>query len=84
MGNGNDTVEGGSGPNDTYDVADATDAVTVDLGAGTSTGGSGTDTLTQHRGREWLGRSTTPSLVDRATTSLYGEGGNDTHVGRCR
>ena len=44
MGNGNDTVDGVSGE-DTYDVASAKDAVTVDLTAGTSTGGSGTDTL---------------------------------------
>jgi hypothetical protein len=48
-GAGNDIVTGGlAGENeDTYDVSDATAGVTVDLGAGTSTGGSGTDTLTE-------------------------------------
>ena len=53
-GNGNDTIDGGWTPayGDTYDAAAAEDGVTVDLGAGTSTGGSGTDTLTRHRERE--------------------------------
>ncbi len=48
-GDGNDIVSGGAPgcavDEDTYDVSDAAAAVTVDLGAGTSTGGSGTDTL---------------------------------------
>ena len=45
VGNGNDTVDGARHASDTYDVAAAETGVTVDLGAGTSTGGSGTDTL---------------------------------------
>ena len=50
-GAGNDTVTGGAttatdgSESDAYDVSDAEDAVTVDLVAGTSTGGSGNDTL---------------------------------------
>ena len=43
-GAGNDTIDGAGGE-DTYDASAATAGVTVDLGAGTSTGGSGTDTL---------------------------------------
>ena len=48
VGDGNDTVDGLAGE-DTYDAGAAETGVTVDLGAGTSTGGSGTDTLTVSR-----------------------------------
>jgi hypothetical protein len=76
VGIGNDTVDGVSGANDTYDVASATAAVTVDLGAGTSTGGSGTDTL-KHID-DVSGSDFNDSLTGGAGDNvLYGEGGND-------
>ena len=48
-GPGNDTIDGGTGT-DTVDYTDATSSVTVDLSAGTATGGSGTDTLSNVEG----------------------------------
>ena len=68
MGNGNDTVDG-VGANDTYDVASAKAAVTVDLRAGTSTGGSGTDTLKHIDDVMRFGLRRLPSPVARAITS---------------
>ena len=80
VGNGADTVDGVSGPNDTYDVASATAAVTVDLGAGTSTGGSGTDTL-KHID-DVSGSDFDDSFTGGSGDNvLYGEGGNDTLSG---
>jgi Ca2+-binding RTX toxin-like protein len=54
-GSGNDTIDGGldadtllgSGPNDTVTYATAPAGVTVDLSAGTASGGAGADTLNQ-------------------------------------
>jgi Ca2+-binding RTX toxin-like protein len=80
VGNGADTVDGVSGPNDTYDVASATAAVTVDLGAGTSTGGSGTDTLKHIK--DVSGSDFDDSFTGSSGDNvLYGEGGNDTLSG---
>ncbi len=74
-GTGSDTIDGVSGE-DTYDVASATEAVTVDLGAGTSTGGSGTDTL-KHID-DVSGSDFNDSLTGGSGDNvLYGEGGND-------
>jgi hemolysin type calcium-binding protein len=44
-GAGNDTLSGGSAGSDTVDYSGFAAAVTVDLGAGTATGGGGSDTL---------------------------------------
>jgi len=79
-GDGNDTIVGGTGGGDTYDASGAEDAVTVDLGAGTSTGGSGTDALTgieDASGSEFGDELTGSS----GANVLYGEGGNDTLSG---
>jgi Ca2+-binding RTX toxin-like protein len=78
-GAGNDTIDGVSGE-DTYDAANATAGVTVDLGAGTSTGGSGTDTL-KHID-DASGSEFNDSLTGGSGNNvLYGEGGNDTLSG---
>ena len=67
-------------PSDTYDAASAKAAVTVDLGAGTSTGGSGTDTL-KHID-DVSGSDFDDSLTGSSGDNvLYGEGGNDTLSG---
>jgi len=46
-GNGGNDILDGNGSDDTTDYSAAPAAVTVDLGAGTATGGAGTDTLTE-------------------------------------
>jgi hypothetical protein len=77
-GAGDDTVDGGAnaGFGDTYDVSDAEDGVTVDLGAGTSTGGSGTDTLT--RIENVSGSELNDTLTGKSNDNiLWGNGGND-------
>ncbi|MGH2596947.1 MAG: hypothetical protein ACRDH7_13395, partial [Actinomycetota bacterium] len=78
-GAGNDTVTGGLGE-DTYDVSDATAGVTVDLNDGTSTGGSGTDTLATI---EDVNGSGSDDVITGDTNDnvLAGNGGNDTIAG---
>ena len=79
VGNGNDTVTGLAGE-DTYDVAAAEAGVTVDLGAGTSTGGSGTDTLSGIE--DVSGSDSDDSLTGSSGANvIYGEDGNDTMAG---
>jgi Ca2+-binding RTX toxin-like protein len=79
-GNGNDTISGGTGGGDTYDVAAAEAGVTVDLGAGTSTGGSGTDTLSGIE--DVSGSDSDDSLKGSSGANIiYAEGGNDTLSG---
>jgi Ca2+-binding RTX toxin-like protein len=79
-GDGNDTIVGGAGGGDTYDAAGAEEAVTVDLGAGTSTGGSGTDTLSGIE--DASGSAFDDSLTGSSGANvLYGEDGNDTLSG---
>jgi len=83
-GAGNDSVNGGTSgcsvDEDTYDVEDATAGVTVDLAAGTSTGGSGTDTLANIE--DVNGSESADSFAgDACDNELFGEGGNDTLSG---
>ena len=81
-GNGNDTITGGANTayGDTYDVAAAEAGVTVDLGAGTSTGGSGTDTLSGIENAS--GSESDDSLKGSSGNNIiWGEGGNDTLMG---
>jgi Ca2+-binding RTX toxin-like protein len=83
-GAGDDKVTGGlAGENfDTYDVSDATDGVTVDLIAGTSTGGSGTDTLTEIE--DVVGGDGDDDITGEDGASgndLFGGPGNDTLAG---
>jgi Ca2+-binding RTX toxin-like protein len=82
-GNGNDTITGGANGStfaDTYDVSAAEAAVTVDLGAGTSTGGSGTDTLSGIENAS--GSESDDSLKGSSGNNIiWGEGGNDTLSG---
>jgi Ca2+-binding RTX toxin-like protein len=79
VGNLNDTVDGLAGE-DTYDAAAAATAVTVDLGAGTSTGGSGTDTLKHIE--DVSGSDLDDSLTgDSGANVIYGVDGNDTMSG---
>jgi len=79
VGNLNDTVDGLAGE-DTYDAAAAETGVTVDLGAGTSTGGSGTDTLKHIE--DVSGSDSDDSLTgDVNANIIYGVDGNDTMSG---
>jgi hypothetical protein len=81
-GNGNDTITGGGNTayGDTYDVAAAEALVTVDLGANTSTGGSGTDTLSGIENAS--GSEFADSLKGSSGNNIiWGEGGNDTLSG---
>jgi Ca2+-binding RTX toxin-like protein len=81
-GAGNDTVNGGGDgtDEDTYDVSDATTGVTVDLGAGTSTGGSGTDTLSNLE--DVNGSPANDAFTgDGNDNALFGNGGNDSLAG---
>ncbi len=67
---------------DTYDVSDATEGVTVDLNAGTSTGGSGTDTLTEIE--NVVGGAGADDITGEdgaAGNTLEGGPGNDTLAG---
>jgi Ca2+-binding RTX toxin-like protein len=90
-GAGNDTVTGGDtaatvppgGENDAYDVSDAETGVTVDLTKGTSTGGSGTDTLVGIE--DVYGTESDDTITGTDSTSvpnyIRGAGGNDTLAG---
>jgi hypothetical protein len=75
VGAGNDTVDGLAGE-DTYDAGAAETGVTVDLGAGTSTGGSGTDTLSHIE--DVSGSSSDDTLTGSSGDNvIYGVDGND-------
>jgi Ca2+-binding RTX toxin-like protein len=85
-GDGDDTVIGGSGVDsmtggngiDTISVADATSAQSVDLQAGTATGG---DTLSGFE--NIIGSAFDDTLFgDTGANTIYGMGGNDTMAGR--
>ncbi len=88
-GAGNDTVTGGATAStngdfsDAYDVSDAETAVTVDLSKGTSTGGSGTDTLVGIE--DVYGTEADDTITGTSSTTvgnfLAGAGGNDTLAG---
>ena len=78
-GAGNDTLDGGTGT-DTADYSDATSAVTVDLSAGTATGGSGTDTLTSIEGVTGSSYDDTFDFTSASNNDVYtvdGAGGTD-------
>lgn len=78
-GSGNDALEGGSGV-DTVDYTVTTSTVEVDLGAGTATGGAGTDTLSGFANT--TGGSGADTLIgDGGDNVLDGGAGNDTLVG---
>ncbi|MHC4815769.1 MAG: hypothetical protein ACYTGW_20130, partial [Planctomycetota bacterium] len=79
-GAGNDALDGGAGT-DTADYTDATSAVTVDLSAGTASGGSGTDTLTSMEGVTGSSYGDTFNFASASNMDVYtvdGAGGNDT------
>ena len=78
-GAGDDTVTGGAGE-DTYDASDATEALTIDIGAGTSTGGSGTDTLATIENANGGGGDDSITGGSGANV-IDGNGGNDTLAG---
>jgi Ca2+-binding RTX toxin-like protein len=74
-----DTLDGGSG-NDTVNYADAGGAVSVNLATGTTTGGSGSDTLVSIENA--TGSAFNDTLTgDAGANSLSGLGGNDTLQG---
>jgi Ca2+-binding RTX toxin-like protein len=81
-GAGNDRLIGGASDFDYASYASATGAVTVNLGAGTSSGADGNDTLTGIEGA--FGSNHADSLQGLANGIdvyyLYGEAGNDTLV----
>lgn len=78
-GAGDDKVSGGDG-SDTVDYSDATAAVTVDLSAGTETGGSGNDTLSGIENA--TGSDFNDSLTgDDTDNVLDGGAGNDSLAG---
>ena len=82
-GNGNDTIAGAGDSGtygDTYDTSAAEDGVTVDLGAGTSTGGSGTDTLTGME-NAWGSDSDDTIKGSSGNNLIWGADGNDTLSG---
>ncbi len=77
---GNDTIDGRGGI-DTASYADARTAVTVDLAAGTATGGSGNDTLTSIE--RIIGSRFNDTLRGSAGADFFvGGRGNDTIDGR--
>jgi Ca2+-binding RTX toxin-like protein len=79
---GNDTLDGGTNGagGDTVSYAHAKAAVTVNLAAGTATGGGGSDTLSGIEGA--LGSNFNDTLIAAATGSkLDGGAGNDIVVG---
>ena len=88
-GAGNDSVTGGAtsaidgSTSDAYDVSDAEEGVTVDLSLGTSTGGSGTDTLVGIE--DVYGTDAVDVITGTASTTignyLAGGGDNDTLAG---
>lgn len=81
---GNDTIDGGGG-RDVVDYSSAPSAVTVDLAAGTATGGHGSDTLANveivygsHFGDLLIGDGQDNSLrANRGDDTLRGGAGND-------
>jgi Ca2+-binding RTX toxin-like protein len=87
-GNGNDTLAGGEGDDtlagnggiDRVSYADATAAVTVNLAAGSATGGAGSDTLATIE--QVLGSAFADTLIgNNAANHLEGGDGNDTMTG---
>ena len=77
-GDGNDTIDGGVGAADRVDYTDASAGVTVDLIAGTATGGSGSDTLTGIEDVEGSEFADDITGNDSASGNfLFGNGGND-------
>ena len=77
-GDGNDTIDGGAGGADRVDYTDASAGVTVDLTAGTATGGSGSDTLTQIEDVDGSDFADDITGNDSAVGNfLFGNGGND-------
>jgi Ca2+-binding RTX toxin-like protein len=97
-GDGDDTLQGGDGDDqldagdgtDTADYSDASAAVTVDLNAGTASGGAGNDTLTDIE--NVTGSSHDDTLIDDAgdnvidagagDDTIHYSGGNDTIMGQ--
>jgi len=78
-GAGNDALNGGSG-NDWVSYADATSGVTVDLGAGTATGGGGSDTLISIENA--IGSNYADTITGTSSNNIiYGLGGDDTLTG---
>ncbi len=75
-GPGDDTIDGKDGE-DTLDYSDATAAVTVDMAAGTETGGSGSDTFSHME--DAVGSDFDDSFADnQSDDNVYdGGGGND-------
>jgi hypothetical protein len=74
-----DAIDGGTGT-DTVDYSGVTTAVTVDIAAGTATGGSGDDTLTNIE--NVIGSANNDSLTgDAGANVLDGGDGNDTFAG---
>lgn len=85
-GEGNDALDGGGNNGgkfggDTADYSKATDAVIVDLFAGTATGGAGDDTLINIE--NIIGSVFSDTLIgdDFGANELYGGKGNDTLLG---
>lgn len=78
-GSGNDALDGGGG-SDTANYSSASAAVTVDLAAGTSTGGAGSDTLTSIENATGSGFNDTLTGSSAANT-LKGGDGNDVIAG---
>ena len=77
---GDDTLDGGGGT-DTASYADAVSAVTVNLGAGTASGGDGSDTLVSIENA--LGSASGDTLIGSSGVNLLqGGGGNDVLDGR--
>jgi Ca2+-binding RTX toxin-like protein len=76
-GAGNDILDG-AGLDDTVDYGDATAAVTVDLAANTSTGGSGNDTLTSIEDVWGSGFDDTFNDQTNQDNEYFGDSGSDT------
>jgi hypothetical protein len=81
-GAGNDTVNGGGlcdapGASDTIDTSTSSDAETVDLAAGTATGGDGTDAISNIENVQ-SGSGADILTGDDCQNALMGGGGNDT------
>ncbi len=80
-GDGNDAISGGPGEDDRASYAGAPAAVTVDLAAGTATGGDGGDLLAGVEDVSGSAHGDT-LLGDDGNNELIGEGGEDTLAGR--
>jgi Ca2+-binding RTX toxin-like protein len=79
-GDGNDLLDGGAGTGDVVSYADATGAVVVDFGAGTSSGDRGTDTVLNFEGA--IGGSGDDLLRGaQGPVQFTGDGGADTLIG---